>query len=176
MKLVIINGPTGVGKSTVAKLLHQEMPMSFLLDVDEQRRHLSHYRDHREESGKLCHAVGQAIVRTCFAHGRDVIIEKLILKDEILDAYRAIADENRATNHEYILWAPKQLVLDRAHARGWRPDGLLTPEKCELFWDRMDAFKGTRRQAKILDITTMDPEQVKDAMVKKIQQFIMSQP
>lgn len=166
MKFVIINGPTGIGKSTVAKLLHHDMPMSFLLDIDELRRHFSHYRDSREESGKLAHEVGQSIVRTCLAHDRDVILEKLILKEEILDIYRAIADEHGATIHEYILWAPKQFVLDRAHARGWRPDGLLNPEKCELFWDRMDLFKDIRRQAKILDVTMMTPEQVKEEMTK----------
>lgn len=168
MQLIIINGPSGIGKSTVAQLLHHDMPLSFLLDIDQQRRLFSHYRDNPEESGKLAHAVGQSIVRTCFANGRDVILEKLILKDEILDAYRAIADEYGASIHEYILWASKQLVLNRAHARGWRTEGLLTPEKCELFWDRMDAFKETRHQARIIDVSAMQPEQVKEEIAKSL--------
>lgn len=139
-----------------------------MLDIDDQRRNFSSYRDHKEESGSLAHEVGKSIMRTCFAHGRDVILEKLMLKDEIIDAYRAIAEEHGASTHEYILWAPKQLVLERAGARGWRTKGLLTPEKCELFWDRMNEFKGTRYQAKIIDVSTMTPERIKDEIAKNL--------
>ena len=35
-------------------------------------------------------------------------------------------------------WASKDFVMQRAEDRGWREGGLLTPEKCEDFWEKMD--------------------------------------
>jgi predicted kinase len=160
MKLIIINGPTGVGKSTVSKLLHEQMPMSFLLNIDEVRRSLSLYAKHREASGELSHAISQSIIRTVFENGRDVILEKCMIHPEVIDAYRAIADEFSADIHEYMLWAPKQLVLERAGNRGWHEGGLLTREKCEELWEKIDAFKDQRPQAKLIDVTGFTPDEV----------------
>ena len=160
MRLWIINGPTGVGKSTVAKLLHEEEPMSFLLNIDDVRRGLSHYAQYREESGELSHAISQSIIRTVFENGRDVILEKCMIHPEVIDAYRLIAEEYSADIHEFILWAPKELVLERAHARGWHEGGLLTPEKCEELLEKMHALKELRPQAKVIDVSGLSPEEV----------------
>jgi deoxyadenosine/deoxycytidine kinase len=53
MKLIILNGPCGVGKSTVAQKLHEVIPLSFLLDIDAQRRFISKHREFKEESAML---------------------------------------------------------------------------------------------------------------------------
>lgn len=164
MKFIIINGPTGVGKSTVAKLWHAQEPMSFLLNVDDVRRGISHYAEHREESGALSHAISRRIVRTVLENGRDVILDKCLIHADVIDAYRAVADEFSADIREYILWAPKEVVLERAHARGWREGGLLTPEKCEELWEKINAFKDQRPQAKLLDVTGMTPDEVLKTM------------
>lgn len=160
MRLIILNGPTGVGKSTTAKLVHQKIPLSFLLDPDTQRHFVSHYREYKDESRAIGHAVGRSILQACLELDCDVIIDKTLLKAEVIDAYRAIADKFGATISEYILWAPKNVVMERAHARGWREGGLLTPEKCEWFWDEMNAFKDTRTNAIVIDVTGKEPTDI----------------
>jgi adenylate kinase family enzyme len=45
MKLIILNGPPGIGKSTVAQKLQKELPLSFLLEIDALRRCISNYRE-----------------------------------------------------------------------------------------------------------------------------------
>ncbi|HBU28039.1 TPA: hypothetical protein DEB00_02905 [Candidatus Uhrbacteria bacterium] len=160
MKLIIINGPSGIGKSTVAKMLHEDMPMSFLLDIDAQRRYISHYRENPEESETMSHVIGKNIVLACFESDRDVILKKLILRANILDAYRAIAEKYGAGIQECILWASKNFVMERTHARGWRENGLLTPEKCELFWEKMNRFKEERMQAKLIDVMNLSTDEV----------------
>lgn len=164
MKMIIINGPTGVGKSTVAKLLHEQSAMSFLLNIDDIRRSISHYAEHREESGALSHAISREIVRSVFENGRDVILEKCMIHSEVVDDYRAIADEFLADTREIILWAPKEFVLQRAHARGWHEGGLLTPEKCEQLWDKMNVFKDQRTQAHVIDVLDLTPDEVLNKM------------
>ena len=164
MRIIIINGPTGVGKSTVAKLWHEQEPMSFLLNVDEVRRGISHYVEYRQESGALSHAIGRSIIRTVFENGRDVILEQCMIHQDVIDAYRAVADEFSADIHEYILWAPKALVLERAHARGYHEGGLLTPEKCEELWEKINALKSQRPQAKLIDVTGLTPNEILQRM------------
>ena len=151
MQLIILNGPCGVGKSTVARILHEQMPLSFLLDVDAQMHFISHYRDLREERWALTKAVGQAIVRACFREGRDVILEKMIYDPGTLDSYRAVADELGADVREFILTASKETVLARAHNRGFRDESLLTPEKCERFWQEIERLKPLRPEAVVIE-------------------------
>lgn len=160
MKLIIINGPCGVGKSTLAEKLHQSMPTSFLLDIDAQRRFMSQYRDYREESWELSRALGRAILKTCMELKLDVIVDKMLYDEETLDSYHVIAQEHRVDVTEMILWATKEKVMQRAEDRGWREEGLLTPEKCERFWHEIDALKEKRPQAHLIDTSELSDEEV----------------
>lgn len=37
-KLIIMNGPCGIGKSTAAKHLHESMPLSYLVEIDVSKK------------------------------------------------------------------------------------------------------------------------------------------
>ena len=65
MKLILLNGPSGVGKTTAAKKLHEIIPLSFLLDLDEQRQFISQFRIYPEESGSLSFDIALAIAEAC---------------------------------------------------------------------------------------------------------------
>lgn len=79
MKLIIINGPCGIGKSTLSARLHISMPLSFLLDIDEQRKFISHYKEKRQESGKMVYDISNAILKGCLENKYDIIIDKMTL-------------------------------------------------------------------------------------------------
>jgi tRNA uridine 5-carbamoylmethylation protein Kti12 len=160
--LIIINGPSGVGKSTTAAILHERMPLSFLLDIDAQSRFISHYREYSEERWELSKAVSLAIVDAALSLSRSVIVDKMIYESSTLDQYRSVGERHSATITEIILWAPKDVVMERAHARGWRPGGLLTPEKCELLWEKINALKDQRPIATLLDVSHLKPTQTAD--------------
>ncbi|MEK7620472.1 MAG: AAA family ATPase [Patescibacteria group bacterium] len=167
MKLIIINGPCGIGKSTTAKNLHESMPLSYLVDVDAIGRNISHYREYQEERWELREAVAFATVDAVLSVGRDVIVEKMIFGEDVLNKYQEIGERYGADIVEIILWASKEFVMRRADDRGWREDGLLTPKKCENFWEKMDEVKNKRSDAVIVDVTDMDQNGVL-AAVKKI--------
>ena len=70
----------------------------------------------------------------------------MLFKESLLDAFVEMGKKYEAKITEIILWAPKELVLQRASERGYRPGGLLTPEKAERFWDEIDALRGNVRR------------------------------
>ena len=144
MKLIIINGPCGIGKSTTAAALHAELPLSFLLDIDAQARFITHYREHPTERWELVSALSLGIIEACFKVHRDIIVDKAIYDTGLLDQFRELARTYNADVHEYILWASKETVMARADARGWVEGGIFTPEKCEFFWEEINTLKNNR--------------------------------
>ncbi|SRR3989339_773545 len=160
MKLILINGPCGIGKSTLSAKIHANAPLSFLLDIDAQRRYISNYHEQKRESSAMIQDISCAIIKSCLENKHDVIVDKMIFDSDLLDQFYKIANSCEAEVCEIIIWAPKDVVMKRAHERGFRELGLLTPEKCELFWDKIDELKNIRPQAKVIDINNMTEEEV----------------
>ena len=159
MKLIILNGPCGVGKSTIAEKLHASMPLSYLVDVDAVSRNISHYRDYKEERRELTLTVARAMMDAVLSSNRDVIVDKMVYDPAILDSYHTIANKYHAEVFEIILWAPKDVVMQRANVRGWHEGGLLTPEKCEMFWNKIDELKANRPKAKVVDTSKLNEDE-----------------
>src|SRR3989338_1112252 len=90
MNLVIINGPCGVGKSTAASALHQMIPRSLLIEVDEIRRLISGYNEHAEETSRNSYAIALAMINVYLQTGNDVIVEKMMRDETTLDRMFAL--------------------------------------------------------------------------------------
>jgi len=160
MKLIIINGPCGVGKSSLAKRLHDDRPLSFLLDVDAQARFISHYREFREERWEMTLAITKAILHAMFKLGRTVIVDKMTYVSSVLDAYYDIAQQYDIEVHEITLWADKETVLSRANARGYHEGGLLTPERVCDFWHCIEELLKERDVSEVINTTSLSEDQV----------------
>lgn len=170
MNVIILNGPCGAGKSTSAALLHRELPGSVLVSIDDLRRLISGYNKSSKESWVFSMTIATHMIATALKDGRDVIVDKMIYDQDVLDQLHTIAAEHNARAHEFIIWADKETVMARAQARGYKPDGLFTPEKCERFWHEIDALKHVRKQAVIIDAMSNDANSVVKEIRKHISQ------
>ncbi len=168
MKLILINGPPGVGKSTVAEKLHKAIPLSYLLEIDALRRNIANYREQVKESGELSYDVSTAIVEACFNAGSDVIIDKAISDIEVIDSFFQVAKKYNANIYEFILNASKELVIKRAENRGYRVGGLLTSEKVERWWEDTQEYIKKRPQAIVVDTETLSQEEVYKYITDKL--------
>src|SRR3989339_418024 len=109
MKLILINGPSGVGKSTVAERLHREIPLSLLVEVDVWRRFISAYKEHTDESLKLAYQYTTDAIESYLKTGNSVIVDKVLLDaPEILDAITLLGAKYGAEIHEFVLTAEKE--------------------------------------------------------------------
>lgn len=168
MKLILINGPTGIGKSTVAQKIHQARPLSFLVDIDALRRYISGYREYKDESKGLSILVSESLVETCLKSGHDVIIDKVFTDVEMVDRFIELGKKYNAEVHEFVLNASKELVIKRAKERGYIENSLLTPEKVVKFWEEIQEYITKRPQAVVIDIETLSQEEVYKYITDKL--------
>lgn len=166
MKLVIINGPCGVGKSTAAEIIHQELPLSLLVDIDSQRRLYAGYRERPEQSSPLAQATALAMARAALEADKDVVVDKMQYIPEWYDQWIDLGKQTGADSHEFILWASKQTVLDRADKRGYGTS--LTREKVKEFWDKINEFRHTRPNAIQLDAETATADEIADQILERL--------
>ncbi len=160
MKLIILNGPSGVGKSTLAARLHSQMPASVLLDLDEIRRSIPGYPEKREETLRLSFEYAFKAMEDHFKAGQDVIIDKGIFQSEVLDTLISVANKYNAKVSEFLLFAERETVKKRAEDRGFKPGGLLTSEKVVELWEKADILRAQRTGAIVIDTTHLASEQV----------------
>lgn len=168
MKLILINGPTGIGKSTIAQKIHQSLPLSFLLDIDAQRRYISGYREYRGESLDLVIKLSLAIVENYLQSKHDVVIDKVLTDVEVAERFLELGRKYDATVFEFVLNADKETLVARAEERGYKEGGMLTPEKVPEFWDRIQNYIKERPQAIIVDTKNVNIEETFEYIQGKI--------
>ncbi len=170
MKLIIINGPSGIGKSTLAVQLHQEIPSSFLVDIDELRRTIiPDYRERREESLRLSEVRAAEIIEEQLKSGHDVIIDKAILNEEVLESFVQLGNSLDAQVFEFFLFTDKETLQKRADDRGYKPGGLLTRERVGELWEKANALKEKRSDAIIIDTTNTGREEVFNRVTQELE-------
>lgn len=167
MRLIILNGPWGVGKSTVAKALHARMPRAFHVELDAIRRNISAYDDDPEANFRFAVHIAHDVIARCLADGRDVIVDKMLRAPELLDEIREAGKRSGADVHEILLWATKEAVLARGEERGYSA-GVFSREKAEEAWETMHAFLPERPHAVVIDTTGKDIKEVQDEIARAI--------
>jgi len=166
MKFIILNGPAGVGKSTLSENLNQAMPFSYHLRLDAIRRHIGDFKNNVAESTELAFEIGLKIADMFLTRGFDVIFDKGLRDEAQIEEMILFAKKYNAEVFEITLWADKETVLSRVQARGFKPYMLLTMEKAEEFWHKSNELKETRRNGFFVDTSNKNSEEV-FAIVKK---------
>jgi predicted kinase len=123
-KLIFMNGPAAVGKSTIAELYAQEHSLALHLKFDELIVMLGQWLAHEDEARELVFSMIQDMVKVHLSSGHDVVMPYLPRSADQIDQMRRVADEAGATFYEISLMTDKQEAVERMMRRGsWGEPG-----------------------------------------------------
>jgi predicted kinase len=164
-KLILLNGPVGVGKSTIAERYIKDHPLALALNGDEIMVMIGGWLEREAEARKLLFELSKSMIATHLASGHSVIAPYIVTDPNHAAAFEQIATENKARFYEIALMAPtKEEAIARAHERGsWGERGTepLSPTDTpilESIYDRMMAAMEKRPHTTKLTVVKGDPE------------------
>ena len=115
-RLVLINGPPAIGKSTLARRYVADHPLALNLDIDAIRCSMGQWETH-DESKLLARALAVEMAATHLRNGHDVVVPQLLGHPGFIEVLEGVATEAGAEFHEILLLAGPSDVLARFRAR-----------------------------------------------------------
>lgn len=117
-RLIHVNGPPGVGKSTIAQMYVDDHPGVLNLDTDQVVGLIGGWQDNFWKTLEAARVLAVGMAEAHLRTGHDVVMPQLATRPEEVEGFEDAAGRNRAAYHEVVLLANKQRALDaRASAR-----------------------------------------------------------
>jgi predicted kinase len=111
--MIVLNGPPGCGKSTLARMYADEHPLALNLDIDRIRSLIGRWRDDPGAAGLLARAIALAAARAHLAAGHDVVIPQFLGRLTFLEQAEQVAAQAGASFHEIVLLDTKENAVRR---------------------------------------------------------------
>ncbi len=167
-RLIHLNGPLGVGKSTLAALYADRHPGTLNLDIDLLHRLVGGWREGDGRTHDLLRPLALAMAAAHLAQGREVVLPQFLDNAAELEAFEQVASQAGATFREVILTGPRDEVIARFQRRTTDPEfdaynrRLVTALGGESFltarYDRLAEFAGRRTAAAFVAVVAGDVE------------------
>ena len=122
-RLIVLNGPPGIGKSTVALRYVEDHPLALALEQDTVRRLLGGWRTREADTGTLARELCLAMARTHLVAGHDVVVPQFVADPRYLDRLRGLGTDVDAHHVELVLLDDLDSAERRFRARIHDPVG-----------------------------------------------------
>ena len=120
-RLIVLNGPPGVGKSTVAARYGAEHPGTLVCDIDVLRTFISDWEADYAGAGARIRPAALAMIEAYLRHSGDVVLPQLLAREQELDKFVGAASDAGAEVVEVLLTADKETCVRRFAARDLAP-------------------------------------------------------
>jgi predicted kinase len=126
-RFIHLNGPPGIGKSTLAQLYVDDHPGVLNLDIDQLRGMIGGWQNRFAETGEIARPIALGMARTHLGRGRDVVMPQYLGSLSEIGRFEAVAVDTGAAFVEVILMDSKERSIQRFSSRG---------DDDELAWHR----------------------------------------
>lgn len=148
--LVHLNGPPGVGKSTLSALRADRNPGTLNLDVDALHLLIGGWRDPRTDTWRLVWPLVHAMTAAHLDGGHDVVLPQYHARPDEVAVLEDLARAHGAAFREVVLLADRDTTVARFDRRGRETDdpwirhhhGLLGADRLGTMHDDLLALVG----------------------------------
>ena len=117
-RLIHLNGPPGIGKSTLARRYVAEHPGVLNCDIDVLRTLIGGWEGDFGRAGALIRPAALAMIEAYLANGHDVVLPQLLIDSRELARFEAAATDVGAVFVERFLMDDAATSAARFHRRG----------------------------------------------------------
>ena len=115
--LLHLNGPPGIGKSTLSVLWAQRHPGTLNLDLDTVHPLIGGWRDPDQDTHALVRPLGKAMASAYLGGGHDVVLPQNISRLNEVESFERIAHEQGAGFYEVVLLDDRAAAIARFDQR-----------------------------------------------------------
>jgi predicted kinase len=121
-RLVHLNGPPGIGKSTLSALYADRNPGTLNLDVDAVHRLVGGWRDEETDTWPVVWSLVRAMAKTHLEGGRDVVLPQYHATVDEITQLDKLAHRHGAGFREVVLLADREAAIARFDRRAQDSD------------------------------------------------------
>ena len=117
-KLILLNGPAGIGKTTIAQRYIDDHPLALSIGGDDIIVMLGQWLKHEDRAREIVFGFTLDMARTHLRAGHDVVLPYLVAHAEHADAFRRLSQECEADYFEVLLTTDRAESVKRMFERG----------------------------------------------------------
>lgn len=176
--LILLNGPPGIGKSTLAAMYAERHTGTLNLDIDALHTFIGGWRELGGRVHDFLRPLALAMAATHLAGGNDVIVPQYVARAEAAAAFDAVVVAQGAELREIVLMDERAAALDRFDQRQddteWAAHnrsivaGLGGREFLGGMYDQLQAHASTRSDASFVTTIPGDLEGTYAALIAEL--------
>lgn len=121
-QFIHLNGPPGIGKSTLSALYTERHPGTLNLDVDQVHHLVGGWQDEETDTWPVVSSLVRAMAAAHLGGGHDVILPQYLARLDEITAFEKLAHEHGADFREMVLLADRATAIDRFNRRAEATD------------------------------------------------------